>query len=174
MITAKAVEANATALRIGTGATVPELVVNGTIRAEGGGTDTTTAQAILIDTGATVSTITNSGTISSVRSGTAGTAAAIVDKSGTLNLVENSGTISVSGAATLGTSATAIDLSANTTGATIRQIAAATGKPAPVINGQIKFGSGNDVLDISARVRERQCQLRRRKQLAAARRKMRP
>jgi uncharacterized protein with beta-barrel porin domain len=145
---AKAIEANATALRIGTGATVPELVISGTVRAEGAGTNTTAAQAILIDTGANVASITNSGNIFAVRGGTAGTAAAIVDKSGTLNLVENSGTIGVTGAVTLGTSATAIDLSANTTGATIQQVAAASGKPAPAINGQIKFGSGNDVLDI--------------------------
>jgi len=148
VISAKAVEANATALRIGTGATVPELVISGTVRAEGAGTAATAAQAILIDTGASVSSITNSGTILGVRNGSAGTAAAIVDKSGTLGLIENSGNIGVTGAATLGTSATAIDLGANTTGATVRQVAAATGKPAPVINGQIKFGSGNDVLDI--------------------------
>ena len=148
-IGAKAVEGNATALRIGAGATVPELVISGTVRAEGGGTDTTAAQAILIDTGANVASITNSGNILGVRSGTAGTAAAIVDKSGTLGLIENSGSIGVSGAATLGASATAIDLSANTIGATVHQIAAAANKPAPVINGQIKFGSGNDVLDIA-------------------------
>jgi hypothetical protein len=149
-IGAKAVEANATALRVGTGATVPELVISGTVRAEGAGTDTTTAQAILIDTGASVSSITNSGTILAVRSGTAGTATAIVDKSGSLGLIENSGSIGVSGDPTLGANGTAIDLSANTTGATVHQIAAATGKPAPVINGQIKFGSGNDVLDVAA------------------------
>jgi len=148
-ISAKAIEANATAVRIGTGATVPEIVVSGTIAAEGGGTAATGAQAILIDTGATVSTIRNSGTIVSTRSGSEGTAAAIVDKSGTLNLVENSGTIGVNGAAALGAGATAIDLSANVAGATVRQLAAAAGKPAPVINGQIKFGSGNDLLDIA-------------------------
>ena len=149
-ITAKASEANATAVRIGTGATVPEIVVSGTVTAEGGGTATTVSQAILIDTGASVSTIRNSGTIVSTLAGTAGTAAAIVDKSGTLNLVENSGSISVTGAAALGTSATAIDLSANVAGATVRQLAAASGKPAPVIGGQIKFGAGNDQLDIRA------------------------
>ena len=147
-VTAKALEANATALRIGAGATVPELVITGSVRAEGAGTDTTSAQAILIDTGANISSIVNSGTILAARSGTAGTAAAIVDKSGSLGLIENSGNIGVSSAAALGTNATAIDLSANVTGATVRQVAAAAGKPAPVINGQIKFGSGNDVLDI--------------------------
>jgi len=148
-ISAKAIEANAVAVRIGTGAIVPEIVNSGTVSAEGGGTASTSSQAILIDTGASVSTIRNSGSIVSTLAGTAGTAAAIVDKSGTLNLIENSGSISVNGAAELGTSATAIDLSANVAGATVRQIAAASGKPAPVINGQIKFGAGNDVLDVS-------------------------
>ena len=143
-ITAKAVEANATAVRIGTGATVPEIVVSGTVRADGGGTASTTAQAILIDTGATVSTIRNSGSIIANLGGTAGIATAIIDKSGGLNLVENSGSITATG-----TGAVAIDLSANSGGATVRQLAVASTLPAPAINGQIKFGSGNDILDIA-------------------------
>lgn len=147
-ISAKAVEANATAIKIGTGASVPEIVVSGTVSAEGGGTDTTSAQAILIDTGATVTTIKNSGNIIATRTGTAGTATAIVDKSGGLALVENSGVIGVTDSDTLGASATAIDLSANAGGATIRQVAPAANKPAPAINGQIKFGAGSDTLDI--------------------------
>jgi hypothetical protein len=147
-ITAKAIEANATAVKIGAGATVPVIVNSGTITAEGGGTDTTSAQALLVDTGASVTTIRNSGTILAGRNGTAGSAAAIVDKSGNVTLVENSGSIGVNNAATLGANATAIDLSANASGATVRQIAAATGKPAPAITGQVKFGSGNDLLDI--------------------------
>ena len=142
---AKAIEANATALRIGTGATVPEIVVSGTVKAEGGGTAATAAQAILIDTGASVSTIRNSGSIFAVLNGTAGSASAIVDKSGGLSLVENKGSISASG-----TGAIAIDLSANSSGATVRQLVpTATGAAAPVISGQIKFGTGNDLLDIA-------------------------
>ena len=143
-ITARAVEADATAIRIGTGATVPEIVVSGTVRADGGGTASTSAQAILIDTGASVSTLRNSGTILAARTGTAGGAVAIFDKSGGLNLVENSGTVSA-----IGTGAIAIDLSANSGGATVRQLAPAASSPAPSINGQVKFGSGNDVLDIA-------------------------
>ena len=143
-ITARAVEANATAIRIGTGATVPEIVISGTVRADGGGTASTAAQAILIDTGASVSTIRNSGTILANRIGTAGSAVAIIDKTGGLNLVENSGTLSA-----VGTGAVAIDLSANSGGATVRQLAVAASLPAPVINGQIKFGSGSDTLDIA-------------------------
>ena len=66
-ISAKAIEANATAVRIGAGATVPEIVISGTISAEGGGTASTASQAILIETGASVSTIRNSGMITSKR-----------------------------------------------------------------------------------------------------------
>ena len=146
-VTAQASEANAIAIKIGAGATVPELVISGTVAAQGGGTDTTSAQTILVDTGANVTTIRNSGNITAARSGSAGTATAILDKSGGLNLVENSGLITVNNSDTLGTAATAIDLSANTVGATVRQTVVASGT-APAINGQIKFGTGNDVLDI--------------------------
>jgi uncharacterized protein with beta-barrel porin domain len=145
-VTARATEANATAIKIGAGATVPALVISGSVSAEGGGTAATSAQAIVIDTGASLATIRNSGNIVATRSGTAGTAAAIVDKSGSLNLIENSGLIGVTNSDTLVTSATAIDLTANAGGATVHQLVAASGKPAPAINGQIKFGSGNDQL----------------------------
>jgi hypothetical protein len=149
-IAATANGASATALHIGSGATVPQIAVTGSIGAGGGGTATSAVNAVLIDAGATVNSIANSGSISSSLSSTGGTAAAIVDHSGTLSLIQNSGTIGVANFASLGNSATAIDLSANSTGATIRQVAAASGKPAPQINGNILFGSGNDTLDIQA------------------------
>ena len=72
----------------------------------------------------------NSGTIASTRPGDSGTAAAIVDHSGTLALVQNNGAIGDHQAPTLATCGTAIDLSANTSGAIVRQIAAAQGAPA--------------------------------------------
>ncbi|MES2119662.1 MAG: autotransporter domain-containing protein [Pseudomonadota bacterium] len=149
-VQAKAVNADAVGLNVGAGTTAPQIVVAGAVVATGAGTDATSAQALVIDAGATVNSLTNSGTIAAGRSGTAGTASAIVDKSGTLALITNSGTIGVTDAATLGDKATAIDLSANTTGAVVRQIAAATGKPAPLMFGNILFGSGNDTLDIQA------------------------
>lgn len=142
--------ASATALHIGSGATVPQIAVNGNIGAGGGGTATSAVNAILIDAGATVNSITNSGSITASLSGTGGTAAAIVDRSGTVSLVQNSGQIGVANFASLGASATSIDLATNSTGATIRQVAAASGKPAPTINGNIKFGTGADTLDIQA------------------------
>lgn len=142
--------ASATALHIGSGATVPQVVVNGNIGAGGGGTATSAVNAVLIDAGATVNSITNSGSITASLSSTGGTAAALVDHSGTVSLVQNSGQIGVANFAALGALATAVDLSANTTGATIRQVAAASGKPSPTINGNIKFGTGADTLDIQA------------------------
>ena len=47
-------------------------------------------------------------------------------------------------------SAAAIDLRANSTGAVVRQTAAATGRPASQISGSILFGSGDDLLDVAA------------------------
>jgi hypothetical protein len=148
-VSATAVEADATALKIGSGASIPEINVTGAVRAQGAGTDPSKAQAILIDTGATVGTIRNSGTIQATRSGSGGTAAAIIDKSGTVTLIENSGSVGVDGAAALGDKATAFDLSANASGATVRQLVAASGKPAPAIAGTMLFGSGSDTLDIA-------------------------
>ena len=147
-VQARAVEANSTALRIGAGASVPEINVGGTISAQGGGTASTGAQAILIDTGATVATIRNSGLVVATRNGTEGTAGAIVDKSGSVSLIENSGTIGVVDAVALGDKAIAFDLSANAGGATVRQLAVASDKPAPGIAGTMLFGGGNDLLDI--------------------------
>lgn len=148
-VSAAASQANATAVRIGSGASVPEIKVTGIVQAVGAGTATSQAQAILIDAGANVGTIRNSGTIQAGRSTALGAAAAIVDKSGNVTLIENSGAIGVGNAATLGDSAIAFDLAANASGVTVRQLVAATGKPAPQISGAMLFGSGSDLLDVA-------------------------
>jgi hypothetical protein len=149
-VSAVSADSNATAIRIGTGVTVPEMVVSGTISAKGAGTSGTSAQAIVIDSGATVNSISNSGSIIAARNGTSGSAAAIVDHSGTVGLVQNNGQIGVADASALGDAATAIDLRANAGGAIIRQIAAASGAAAPLIAGNVLFGAGNDTLDLQA------------------------
>ena len=143
-------DSNATGIHIGAGASVSQIVVGGTVSAKGGGTAGSAAQAIVIDAGATVNAISNSGTIAATRAGDTGTAAAIVDHSGTLALVQNNGQIGISNAADIGDNATAIDLRATASGATVRQIAAASGAPAPLIAGNILFGAGNDTLDLQA------------------------
>ncbi|MCJ8157608.1 autotransporter domain-containing protein [Sphingomonas sp. LaA6.9] len=139
--------ANATALRIGNEASVAHIAVSGRIDGVGGNAATSNVAAIAIDAGANVGKITNSGLIRATRSGTDGTAAAIVDRSGTLTLIENTGGITVAGPAADSGKAIAIDLSANTTGATVRQtVVTGTG---PSIAGDIVFGSGNDLLEVA-------------------------
>jgi uncharacterized protein with beta-barrel porin domain len=148
-VTATSNGGSATAIRIGSGAAVPEIRVAGTVTAAGGGAATSTSTAILVDSGATVGTIRNSGTVKATASGVDGTAIAIQDKSGHVTLVENSGAISASGATATSTRNVAIDLSANTTGATVKQTAVASGTTAPSIAGDIALGSGNDLLDVA-------------------------
>jgi len=144
-VTASANAANATALRVGTGASVPKIKNSGTIAASGGSAAGSLVRAVAIDAGADVRSLTNSGKIQADAVGDA-TAIAISDKSGTLALVENSGSISATGKAD---KAIAIDLSANAAGATVKQLAVASGAAGPVISGDILFGAGADTLDLA-------------------------
>jgi hypothetical protein len=147
-IAAKSLDRAATAVRLGAGASTPELRNAGKITAATGNNAAAVATAIDIGVGANLPTLKNSGEIKAT-SGNDGTAIAIVDKSGTLTLIENSGTISASGAAATSTRNVAIDLSANTTGATVKQTAVASGFAAPSITGDVRFGTGSDTLDIA-------------------------
>lgn len=141
--------ASATALRIGAGASVPQVQVSGTVSASGGNAATAKATAIRVDQGAAVSAIRNSGSIKATAAGTNGSATAILDLSGGLALVENSGAISASGADAASTRNIAIDLSANSAGATVRQTQVAAGVTAPSITGDVRFGTGNDLFDVA-------------------------
>jgi len=152
----------ATALRIGqAGGGTTTLVgginnLGGAITAQAFGADVTAqggdATAVLINAGAVVPALRNSGTIQATLTGGSQSARAIVDQSGSLALVENTGVISAvvspkTGSANVG-SAVAIDLSANTTGAIVRQTTSSdTAKPAIV--GDVRFGSGADQLLLS-------------------------
>jgi len=144
-VQATAAGAAATGIRFGAGAATPELRVSGAVTAAGGGTVTTQSAAVLIDTGASVATIRNSGTIRATSTGAAATA--ILDRNGGVTLVENSGVIGAAGGDAA--RSVAIDLSANTSGAVIRQTAPTTGN-APTITGTIRFGTGSDRLEIAA------------------------
>jgi uncharacterized protein with beta-barrel porin domain len=136
---------NATAIRFGAGATTPELRVAGLVSAAASG-GATQAMAVSVEAGASLPAIRNSGTI---RAGAGATATAILDRSGTLLLVENSGAIVASGASAASGNV-AIDLSATTFGTVVRQVAGASGAAAPSITGAIRFGGGDDILDLSA------------------------
>ena len=149
VIQAKSLDKAATAERLGAGASTPELRNAGKILASSGSTAASNATAINIEAGATLPTLKNSGEIKASVGGTAGTATAIIDHSGTLALVENSGSIAATGADAASTRNVAIDLSANTTGATVRQTVVAATFAAPSITGDIRFGTGSDTLDIA-------------------------
>lgn len=145
-VTATSKGASATAVRIGSGASVPTLHVTGTVSAGGGGDDASRSVAVQVDAGAHLPAIKNSGTIKAVAGGDAGHATAILDQSGSLVLIENSGTISASGALASSTRNIAIDLSANTTGVIVRQT---SGASAPQILGDVRFGSGSDQFSVA-------------------------
>ncbi|PZU47404.1 MAG: autotransporter domain-containing protein [Sphingomonas sp.] len=148
-VSATAVGASATAIRLGSGAATPLIHNMGQITASGSNAASTVATAIAVDAGASLPTIRNAGSIKATATGEGGSATAIIDRSGTLALIENSGAISASGAKADSGRNIAIDVSGTATGVTIRQTAVATGIAAPAITGNILFGSGADVLDLS-------------------------
>jgi hypothetical protein len=142
-VNASSYDANATAINIGVGATVPTILnqdfIDATIAHStlalttpllstyaSTSEPTSTAYAILIGAGANVGTINNVGTISAAAQGDNASAVAIRDLSGTVTNVINQGVIEsqiaagVTGDPTTG-SVVALDLSANTTGVTLTQ-----------------------------------------------------
>jgi uncharacterized protein with beta-barrel porin domain len=143
--------ASATGLKIGTGATVAEVLNSGILQASGTNAANAKTVALQIDQGAFTAEITNSGAIRASASGTASangaTVTAILDRSGEVDLITNSGLISATGASTGNN--IAIDLSDNTTGTRIGQTAVASGVTAPSIVGDVRLGSGNDVFDLA-------------------------
>lgn len=143
-VAATSKDAAATAVNLGSGASTPELRNAGTINAAGG----TIVTGISVASGASLPAIRNSGTIKAATA-EAGTATAIKDASGTVSLVENSGAISATGAKAGTGRNIAIDLSASGTGVTVRQTQVAAGITAPSITGDIRLGSGSDIVDIA-------------------------
>ncbi|WP_374414571.1 autotransporter domain-containing protein [Novosphingobium colocasiae] len=139
---------DATGLRLGSGASTPELRNSGTIGAVTTSVAGAEARALVIDAGASLPTIRNSGTIKAV-AGENGSATAIVDRSGTVSLIENSGAISATGAKADSGRNIAIDLSTNSAGVTVRQTVVGSGFAAPTIVGDIRLGSGNDTVDLA-------------------------
>ena len=140
--------ASATGIRVGSGATAPEIRVAGRVEASGGNAASAITTAILVEAGGDVGMIRNSGSIAA-KAGEAGTARAIVDLSGTVATIENSGTISATGALATSDRNIAVDVSANHGGVTLKQTAVAAGVTAPSIVGDVRFGGGNDVFDIA-------------------------
>lgn len=140
---------NATALELGADTSLPALNNAGTIAAAvSGTTGTGQATAVLIDAQASLPVLRNSKAITATTIKD-GSAYAILDRSGTLGLIENSGTISASGADATSNRNVAIDLSARSADAIIRQTVVGAGIASPAITGDIRFGSGSDLLDLA-------------------------
>ena len=148
-ITATSNGGSARAVRIGSGASVPEIRTSGLIRANGGADAADIVRAIQIDQGATVTTIRNTGIIDAA-GGKDADVGAIIDRSGGVSLVENGGRILAAVTSGGAGKAVAIDLSANNGGAIVRQARVGATGPTPQLQGDILFGGGDDLLDVTA------------------------
>lgn len=156
-ITASAFDADSMAIDIRDGGSTPTLDVSAdasvTATAESSGNDSATA--INVAAGGSLPQIINDGRIiASVNDGP-GATTAILDASGTLLLVENAGAIRAVNALAADSTDTpgdqvAIDLSTATADAVVRQLQRSADATAPDIRGDIRFGSGADLLDIQS------------------------
>jgi hypothetical protein len=167
-VAALASGASATAYHFGVGASTPRFVNVGTITGGVASEVAANATAIQIDAGASLPSFTNNGSILASAGGGVATVTAINDLSGTLVSITNTRSLQ----ATLNTNAagdpvtgstTAINVAANTTGVTIVQSGVASTPSAldpdtdgdgvpdsvePIIVGDIRLGSGADLVDI--------------------------
>lgn len=148
-------------LNLLSGTVANKLNLSGQVRAANASNKDETAYAVYIGAGAQVPEINVAGVVSAASTGSKSNAVAIFDGSNTLVRLNNTGNITASltqtdedGDGVLDTTANrpvAIDLSGNTAGVTLTQTDL---KPeddtvaAPFISGDIKLGSGNDVVKI--------------------------
>ncbi|CAN5446967.1 autotransporter outer membrane beta-barrel domain-containing protein [soil metagenome] len=138
VINATGLTADATAVRIGAGATTPTLINQGTIGAQSVTDNADTVTGVLIEAGANVSSIVNGGALSAAVAGEKTNAYAVRDLSGTVTSFTNLGLLTASITPTDGVGDTddanndasdevitgkaiAVDLSANTSGVTFVQ-----------------------------------------------------
>ena len=158
-ITAQSFQADATAIHIGAGATVPTIRNDGAITATTSQISAATTgvalnvNAILIDAGANVTNlVNNSGIIANITGtgGLGGNTGAVIDKSGTLTNITNTGTISAQLTQTLDTvpmpgTVTAIDLSQGTTAQSLTQQLSANQRASTAYNAANSYVIGNIV-----------------------------
>jgi hypothetical protein len=171
---ASAREADAYGVYIGVDATVPTLIVRRQVSTTVVSDGANASRALFFAAGANVPTVDNSGTLRSTFLGETGNAIVIEDQSNTLTTINNSGTIQALIAATdddpsdgvppppITGAAVAIDVSASTVDVTFNQIPDtpftdddavdndAAGRPAIRTHGEIRFGSGNDAVNLLA------------------------
>src|SRR5665213_982457 len=159
-ITAQAYQANATAIHIGTGVTVPAILNDESITATANQINTAatgvtplSVNAIVIAPGASVTSLTNnSGLIANITGtgGVGGSTGVIIDRSGSLANITNTGTISAQITQTLVTAPlpgtlTAIDISASHAPQTLIQKASANQIAATPYNSTLSYAIGSIV-----------------------------
>jgi hypothetical protein len=153
-VSATAYQANATAIHIGAGTTIPTLRNDGAITSTITSSAASTSTVLQIDAGATINNLYNYGSLTAGVTGNTSNASVVIDKSGSLNNVLNQGSINVSfTAGTVGQSITGagvgLDLSSNTTGVTLLQSQSTTVTTAPVIIGDVLLSpTGSNTVDI--------------------------
>lgn len=165
LVSAAAYDAAATAIRFGAGAELASFNNSGTVQAnaalgyeeDGFAADAYglgSATALHIEAGVLIDSVANSGTIDARVNGDGTDATAIRVESNSLQSITNTGTIAARGTGLIDGAdpvLTAIDASTTTAGLTITQSASADeDAPAPAIIGDIRFGSGNDTLEVTA------------------------
>lgn len=171
-LTTNASEANAYGVVFGQDSITNRLQVRGNLFANAAGEASFNAHAVLFEAGATVPALSNSGTIQANYFGETGDAIAIQDLSGTLTSIVNTGGIAaliiptdddptddVPPPASTG-EAIAIDLSTSSANVTLSQLTPPIFTDddtvddvvavAPAILGAIRFGAGNDTVDLFA------------------------
>jgi hypothetical protein len=92
-VTAASVKADATALRLGAGATTPVLANAGVIKSTATTTDAVNVTAVRIDAGGSLSAISNTGAVIANIAGGKGQVTAVLDAAGTLRTVTNTNQI---------------------------------------------------------------------------------
>ncbi len=147
LIRAGTIEADATTVSVGAGATVPEVVNMGTLRATITGDAGGTARGIEVGEGATVTSVVNEGLIDITSQGETAAAIGIEDRSGTLTTIVNrGGTISTSVSDGIELDAPedpilrAIDLSTSGADVTVTNQGS--------IFGDINLGAGDDTVSL--------------------------
>ncbi len=166
-VAALALDADATAIRIGTNVTTPLLRNTGTITAGSASEGVNQSTAIRIDAGAALPSVVNAGSILATTGGGTSNVTAILDASGTLSSITNTGSIQAnvtpneSNDPVTGT-AVALDLRANATGVQFIQDGVqstandfddadndgVSDDDEPILLGDILLGSGADDVDV--------------------------
>jgi len=147
-ISASAIDASASGIRVGDGGIAPDIVNGGRITVRGNRTSNSdgtfgvggNAYGIRVDAGAAVNSVTNSGTIQVTANGNNRTAYGIYS-AGNVSTITNSGTIDATGFSGENVAAYAIDTSASGTAVTLNN--------SGTIDGAVRLGAGGDTFNVT-------------------------